>query len=114
MMSSQSRFLGNGSAYVRWILLVLQDPEGSLLLGEGAVQQPRHDREVLALIVRRQDNRVLVLGGFGHCEGWRKEQREENETAGSRKQEAVSEAPGGGIGGRDRGGQKNVESRLIA
>lgn len=32
-----------------------------LRLGEGAVQQPCHDGQVATLIVRRQDDRVLVF-----------------------------------------------------
>ena len=42
------------------------------LLSEGTVQQPGNDREVLSLIVRRQDNRVLVsLGSHDgrNCKG---------------------------------------------
>lgn len=40
-----------------------------LLLCKGAVQQPGHDGEVLPLIVRRQNDRELVLGALcgGHC-----------------------------------------------
>lgn len=34
-----------------------------ILLGKGPLDQPNDDREVLALIVGRQDDRVLVLGG---------------------------------------------------
>ena len=38
-----------------------------LLLCESAVQQPGHNGEVLALVVRRQDDRVLVIGAL--CRG---------------------------------------------
>lgn len=39
---------------------------------KGAVQQPGNDGQVLALIVRRKDHRVLVKGlfGDGHHASW--------------------------------------------
>lgn len=39
------------------------------LLAEGAVEQPGDDRQVLALIVSRQDHRVLVALGCHFVEG---------------------------------------------
>lgn len=39
-----------------------------VLLGEHAVQQPCHDREVLSLIEGREDDRVLVSSALGHSE----------------------------------------------
>lgn len=43
-----------------------------LLLSEGAIQQPRYDREVASLLVGWEDDRVFVLGsGFGGSHGKR-------------------------------------------
>lgn len=39
----------------------------NILLGKGAVEQPGNDGQISALIVRRQDNRVLVLSRDGLC-----------------------------------------------
>lgn len=47
--------------------------QGYLLLGEGLVEQPRDYGQVAALIVRRQEDRVFVLGW--HCEGLREGKR---------------------------------------
>lgn len=38
------------------------DRKQFLLFVEGLLEQPNDDREVLALVVGRQDDRVLVLG----------------------------------------------------
>lgn len=38
-----------------------------LLLCKGAIQQPCHDGEVFPLVVRRQNDRVLVLGDLCRC-----------------------------------------------
>ena len=40
---------------------------GKVLFAKGAFQEPDDDGEVLALVVGRQDDRVLVFGG-AHCE----------------------------------------------
>jgi hypothetical protein len=61
------------------------------LLSEGTVQQPSDDREVLALVVGRQDNRVLVsLGSHDgrNCKGGidsKKEDKEEKKWPGNRQ-----------------------------
>lgn len=43
------------------------DGEVCVLLAKGPLQEPDDDREVLALVVGRQDDRVFVFGG-AHCE----------------------------------------------
>lgn len=62
MMSSQSRLLGmsaeNSEKEIEW----MYEGRGSLPLGEGAVEEPGDDGEVLALVVGGQDDRVLLLG----------------------------------------------------
>ncbi|MBE3041623.1 hypothetical protein IMZ48_03395 [Candidatus Bathyarchaeota archaeon] len=77
MMSSQSRLLGGGGRWVSWgsgHLCVAGTGFGAegldVLFGERPVQEPGHDGEVAALIVRRQDHRVLVLRNLGHCESF--------------------------------------------
>lgn len=47
--------------------------ESSLPLCESAVEKPGDDREVLALVVRGQDDRVLVAGLGSHFEDWSKD-----------------------------------------
>lgn len=38
-----------------------------ILFGESPLDQPDNDREVLPLVVGRQDDRILVFGG-AHCD----------------------------------------------
>lgn len=42
--------------------VLYSDRKEFLLFVEGLLEQPNDDREVLALVVGRQDDRVLVLG----------------------------------------------------